>query len=310
MVDIPEVAENIYLIDNLVYSMPRSGAVYLINEEKKALIEAGPPSSAATVLEGIRAVGVRPEDIEYIIVTHIHLDHAGGAGVLLKHMPEARVLVHYKGVKHLTNPRKLIDGMRQVQGEEFLAKTGEVVAVPPERIQAVHNGDTVELSSGQVLNIIDTPGHAPHHICIFESRNGGVFSGEAAASLMADQRILLPVNSPPAFNLEDFVNSIKRLMKLNPSSLYYSHFGTTDAVQENLGLALERTLTWDRIVTEALEEGRLDGVAERMADEFRDEIEVARDFNGLYEFIRDNIPVCAAAHIQYHRSKRRDYPDG
>jgi len=302
MVDIPEVAENIYLIDDLVYSMPRSGAVYLIDEEKKALIETGPPTSVGAVLEGIRAVGVNPADIEYIIVTHVHLDHAGGAGTLLEHMPQARVVAHYKGVKHLANPQKLIDGMRQAQGEESLAKTGEVIAVPSERIQAAHDGDTVKLSSGQELKILDTPGHAPHHICISESRNGGVFSGEAAASLMADQKILLPINSPPAFNFKDFVNTIKRLMKLKPSLLYYSHFGATDKVQENLGLAMERTLTWDRIVTEAIEEGRLDGVAERMADEFRDEIELARDFSGLYEFITDSIPACAAAHIHCHRS--------
>jgi glyoxylase-like metal-dependent hydrolase (beta-lactamase superfamily II) len=290
--------------------MPRSGAVYLVNEDRKALIEAGPPSSANAVLDGVREVGVRPEDIEYIIVTHVHLDHAGGAGTLLKYMPKAMVVAHNKGIKHLINPQKLIEGMRQAQGEEFLAKTGEVLPVPPERVLGVYDGDVIKLSSGQTLKIIDTPGHAPHHISIFESRSGGVFSGEAAASLMADQRILLPINSPPAFNFEDFINSIKLLMKLEPSKLYYSHFGATDAVQENLELALERTLTWDRIVTEALEAGSLDGVAERMADESRDEIEIARDFKGLYEFITNNIPVCAAAHIQYHRNKRSDYPGG
>ena len=305
MVDIPEVAENIYLIDNQVYSMPRSGSVYLINEERKALVEVGPPSSVNTVLEGVRAVGIRPEDIEYIVVTHIHLDHAGGAGVLLEHAPKARVVVHHKGVKHLVNPQKLIDGTRQVQGERFWAKVGQVVAVPSDRLQAVRDGDTIELSDRQTLRFIDAPGHAPHQICIFETRSGGLFSGEAAGSLLADQRILLPFNSPPTFDLEQFVNTIKRLMKLNASALYYSHFGATSVVQENLKITMERALAWDDIVTKAMSENGLDGVVEKMAALFHNEIEVAKEVKPLYEFVTNNIPICAAAYIKYHQDKHR-----
>jgi len=310
MVDIPEVAQNIYLIDNQVYSMPRSGAVYFINEERKALVEVGPPSSVNTVLEGIRAVGVRPEDIEYIVVTHIHLDHAGGAGVLLGHMPKARVVVHHKGVKHLTNPEKLIESMRQVQGEDFWAKVGQVVAVPSHRINAVREGDTIELSDRQTLRFIDAPGHAPNQICIYESRCGGVFCGEAAGSLMADQRVLLPLNSPPQFDLGQFIDTIKRLMRLKASALYYSHFGMTKAVQENLNITMKKALVWGEIVTEAMRENRLDGVAERMAAEFHDEIETAREFKLLYEFIRSNIPVCADAYIKYYQDKHKVSPAG
>ena len=104
MIDINEVAENIYLIDDQLFSIPKWGCVYLINEEKKALIESGPATSANSVLDGIRQVGVRPEDIAYIIVTHIHLDHAGGAGVLLKSMPQAQVVAHFLGT-HLPHPQ-------------------------------------------------------------------------------------------------------------------------------------------------------------------------------------------------------------
>ena len=305
MVDVAEVAENIYLIDNQVYSMPRSGAVYLINEERKALVEVGPPSSVNTVLDGIRAVGVRPEDIEYVVVTHIHLDHAGGAGVLLQHMPQAGVVAHHSGIKHLVNPRKLVNGMRQVQGERFWAKVGQVVAVPSHRIQAVREGDTIELGDRQVLRVIGAPGHAPHQICVLESRNGGLFSAEAAGSLLADQKVLLPFNSPPTFDLEQFVDTIKRLMKLSPGALYYSHFGITNAVQENLKITMEKALIWDDIVTEAIRENRLDSVAERMAAQFSTEIEAAREIKPLYEFVTNSIPVCAAAYIKYHRDKHR-----
>ncbi len=305
MVDVTEVAENIYLIDNQVYSMARSGSVYLINEERKALVEVGPPTSVKPVLDGVRAVGVSPEDIDYVIVTHIHLDHAGGAGVLLEHMPRARVVVHHKGVRHLVNPGKLISSMRQVQGEDFWAKVGRVVAVPSHRIQAVREGDTIELSRRQSLRIIDAPGHAPHQICIYETRSGGLFSGEAAGSLLADQRILLPLNSPPSFDLEKFIKTIKKLTELKATALYYSHFGATSAVERCLKMAMERALIWDGIVTEAIRENRLDGIAERMADEFRTEIEVVREIKTLYEFITLNIPVCAAAYIKYHQDKHK-----
>ena len=103
MAEVAEVAENVYLIDNQLYSIPEWGSVYLLDEENKALIETGPATSATHVINGIRQIGIEPEDIAYIIVTHIHLDHAGGAGVLLKDMPRARVLVHYRGARHLVN---------------------------------------------------------------------------------------------------------------------------------------------------------------------------------------------------------------
>jgi len=305
MVDISEVAENIFLIDNEVYSIPRSGSVYLINEDKKALVEVGPPSSVNSVLDGIKAAGVDPADVDYIIVTHIHLDHSGGAGVLLTHMPQAKVVVHHKGVRHLVNPQRLISSMRKVQGEDFWAKVGDVVAVPPERVQAVDDNDTIELSRRQTLRIINAPGHSPNHICIFETRNGGLFSGEAAGSLMADGRLILPVNTPTAFDLEQYVATIKKLMKLNPSMLYHSHFGVTSAVQDNLEQAMEKALIWDDIVTAALSENKPESAAERMIDRFRDEIELARENKPLYDYLTSNMQVYAAAYIKYHQDKQR-----
>ncbi|MFP4642105.1 MAG: MBL fold metallo-hydrolase [Dehalococcoidia bacterium] len=121
MVDVSEVAQNIYMIDDQLFSIPEWGSVYLINEEKKALIECGPTTSANTVLDGIREVGVRPEHISYLIVTHIHLDHAGGAGVLARHMPQAQVVVHHKGAQHLINPERLVESAREARESEVMA---------------------------------------------------------------------------------------------------------------------------------------------------------------------------------------------
>ena len=163
MVDIKEVAENIYLIDDQLYSNPEWGSVYLINEEKKALVDTGPATSVSVVLDGIKRAGVRSEDIDYIIVTHIHLDHAGGTGVIIKGMPHAQVLVHHKGARHLVNPAKLISSAIEVQGEETMVKHGEVVPIEAERVKLVYEGDVLKLSDEQVLRFIDAPGHAPGH---------------------------------------------------------------------------------------------------------------------------------------------------
>ena len=303
MVDINEVAENIYLIDNQLYSILGMGAVYLVNEDKKALIDVGPSASIDFVLDGIRQVGVSPEEIDYIIVTHIHLDHGGGAGLALQDMPRAKVLVHSKGAWHMANPAKLVRGMRESQGEEYFAKCGEVIPVPQERIQVVGEGDTLKLSNKQVLRFIDAPGHAPHQIAIIESRNSGVFTGEAAGSLLCDGKIMFPFANLP-FDFSQFIATIKRLMSLRANAIYYAHFGASNRVQSNLELALNKALVWENVVTRAMKENNLAGVADALAAQCHHELEVARSVKPIYDFILMNIPVCAAAYIQYHQNKQ------
>ncbi len=202
MVDVSEVAENIYLIDDQLYSIPKWGSIYLINEEGKALIDAGPATSVHAVLDGIKKLGFKPEDIDYLIVTHIHLDHAGGAGVLLKDMPQAQVVVHHRGVKHLVNPAKLIGSVIELLGEEAMIRDGEVVTIAEDRVKPVHRGDVLRLSQGQVLEFIDAPGHAPHELCIYEKRNKGIFVGDAAGISILKRGFLFPETPPPSFDLD------------------------------------------------------------------------------------------------------------
>ena len=236
MVDISEVSENIYLIDDQLYSIPKYGSVYLINEEKKALIDTGPATSAKTVLDGIKRAGVRPEDIDYLIITHIHLDHAGGAGVIIKSMPRAQVLVHHKGSKHLVNPAKLLSSVIESQGEEAMVRFGEVVPIEAERVKPVYGGDELRLSDGQLLQFIDAPGHAPHELGIYESRNNGLFAGDAVGIYLAENETLLPVTPPPSFDSELYINTLRGLMGLDVTRLYFAHFGASSKVQENLSL--------------------------------------------------------------------------
>jgi glyoxylase-like metal-dependent hydrolase (beta-lactamase superfamily II) len=306
MVDITEVAQNIYLIDNQLYSIPKWGSVYLVNEAKKALIDTGPTTSSNAVLEGIKRVGVSPEDIDYLIVTHIHLDHAGGVGTLLKDMPQARVVVHHKGARHLVNPVRLVDSVREAQGEKVMRLLGEVVPVETERVMPVSGDDVIKLSAQQVLRFIDAPGHASHELCIYESRNHGLFSGDAVAISVAENRILLPVTPPPSFDLEAYFDTLARLMTLKATALYFAHFGVVDKVQENLQLAMNKLRFWDKIVSKAINEDGFDQAAEKFRTQLYLELEPVRKMASLYKYLTEGlVPLNVAGYLKYYQEKHK-----
>lgn len=302
MTDISEVAENIFMIDDQLYSFPKWGSVYLINEEKKALVESGPATSARVVIEGIRRIGLKPEDIAYIIVTHIHLDHAGGVGVLLNYMPRARVVVHHRGARHLVNPERLVNSVIRAQGEGAMERCGEVIPVERERVRPVNDGDTLSLSDSQVLSFIDAPGHAPHQICICESRNGGIFTGDAVTVLLDDGKVSLPFHPPPDFDLEQNNNTVRRLLKQEAKAIYYSHFGVSHRVREDMQLALDKIQAWHDMVVEAINNGTFESVAEKLLAQACAELEPIRKMDSLYNYLTNaHLPVAVAGHMKYYR---------
>ncbi|MFC1951615.1 MBL fold metallo-hydrolase [Chloroflexota bacterium] len=306
MVDIKEVAENIYMIDNRLLSLPKWGSAYLINEEKKALIDAGPATSVNTVLSGIKDIGVRPEDIDYIIVTHIHLDHAGSAGVLIRDMPQAQVVVHHRGAWHLANPEKLINSAVEAQGEEVMLGYGEVVPVEEHKVRPVYDGSEIKLSEKQVLKFIDAPGHAPHELCIYESRNEGLFTGDAAGIYLAEGEILLPATVPPNFDLELCIDTLERLMKLKANLIYFSHFGVSGKAQEILQSVVDKLQAWDGIVTQAVKENRFTSAAERLTAKACAELEPIRQMESLYEYLTNfDIPKSVSGYIKYYKEKHQ-----
>jgi len=301
MVDVTEVAENIYMIDDQLYSIPKFGSVYLINEERKALIESGPTTSANSVLEGIKKIGVRPEDIVYIVVTHIHLDHAGGAGVLLKDMPQAQVVVHHKGAKHLVNPAKLISSVIADQGEEAMIRYGAMMPIESHRVQAIYNDSTIKLSDEQALKFMDAPGHALHELCIYESRNNGIFAGDAAGIFLPEGEILVPT---PNIDPELCINTLRKLMRLNTTTIYFSHFGISNKVQQNLQLAIAKLQAWNEIVNKALKDNMLDRVSEKLAAQACAELEPVKKMKSLYNHLTNNtIPLSASFHVKYYQQR-------
>jgi len=303
MVDITEIAENIYLIDDELYSLQGWGCVYLLNEEKKALIDTGPTNSIPLILEGMKKVGITVEDIHYLMATHVHLDHTGGAGALLKIMPQAQLVVHQRGAKHLINPTKLVSSMIAVQGEETLKQLGEVVPAAPGRVRSMGEGDAIDLSCEQILRILDAPGHAPHELCIHESRNNGVFTGDAAGMFLGNGASFA-LTPPPSFDAEVCLNTLKRLAQLEPSWIYFAHFGATTRVQEHLQTVMEELRTAGKTVTRAVKANKLDRLAEKLIAQKTAQLAPIKPITALSKFVAEQvIPMNVAGYLKYYQEK-------
>jgi glyoxylase-like metal-dependent hydrolase (beta-lactamase superfamily II) len=307
MVNVREVGQKVYSIDNELYHIPRSGSVYFLDEDKKTLIDSGPSTSATAVLRGIRQIGCEPEEIDYLVITHIHLDHAGGAGTILKSMPRARVVVHPRAVKHLFTPTRLINSVREVQGPEALVRNGEVLPVEGKRLVPAFDGDTLDLGRGQILTILDAPGHAPHEICILESRNRGIFVGDAVGHHIEGTDIIVPITPPPGFDLELYLLTLEKIKKLEASRIYFAHTDTSEQVDLRLESAARELKARDRIIAEAAAEGKLETAAKRVIAHACGSLEwLKKEMKPVYDYWAEvDIPMSATEHVRYYRKKHR-----
>ncbi len=219
----------IYAID-ADYVRPRLAAIHLIVEKgRAALIDTGCNASLANVLAALYAAGVEPDNVDYVIPTHVHLDHAGGAGMMMRVFGNARLVVHPRGARHMADPSKLMAGTVAVYGAEKTARLyGEVVPVDAGRIiEATHE---LELDlAGRTLRCLDTPGHARHHIAIVDRQTGHVFTGDTFGlsyrELDTDGRqFILPTTTPVQFEPDALHASIDLILSYRPEAVYLTHF--------------------------------------------------------------------------------------
>lgn len=230
----------------------KATSAYLVEADEPALVETGPTTSVPAVLNGLSALGIGAADLAHIIVTHIHLDHAGGAGALAPHFPGATVWVHERGAPHLADPGKLVASAARIYGEEALRELfGPVEPIPQERLRSLTDGDTVALGN-RSIEAIYTPGHASHHVCLLDDATQSMFVGDALGVFLPDVRILRPATPPPEFDLELAVESIERVAERRPSRLLFSHFGPAEEVTDICRLATQRIEGWAEIVDQAL----------------------------------------------------------
>lgn len=222
-------------------------AIHLLVEgERGAIIDSGTNHSIPRLLEVMSQQGLAPEQMDYVIVTHVHLDHAGGAGEAMRRFPNAKLVVHPRGARHMIDPSKLIAGTVGVYGEEATRKIyGDIVPVPAERV--IEAGDEFVVDfNGRPLRFLDTPGHARHHFCIYDERSGGIFTGDTFGisyrEFDVDGRpFIFPTTTPVQFEPEVLHASIDRLMALKPRAAYLTHFGRVTGL-EGLAADLHRRL--------------------------------------------------------------------
>lgn len=210
---------------------PGLAATHLLVEgDKAAFIDTGTSFSVPGVLEVMRRKNLYPENVAYVIVTHVHLDHAGGAGEMMRLFPEAMLVVHPRGARHMIDPSKLVAGSLAVYGEEqFRQSYGEIVPVPAERVIEAPHEFVLELN-GRRLLILDTPGHARHHFCVFDERSGGVFTGDTFGISYREfdvdgREFIFPTTSPVQFEPEAAHYSIDLIMSYHPRAAYLTHYG-------------------------------------------------------------------------------------
>jgi glyoxylase-like metal-dependent hydrolase (beta-lactamase superfamily II) len=226
-----EIAPGVVLVDT-GYVRPGLAASYLVKGEgSAAVIETGTARSVPAILAGLAAHGVGRRDVSHVIVTHVHLDHAAGAGALLAELPHARLVVHPRGARHMIDPSKLLAGAAEVYGgmDAIRALYGEVVAAPAARVVEAPEGTTVELGS-RTLRILDTPGHAKHHFVVHDPATRGFFTGDTFGISYreydtASGPFLFPTTTPVQFDPPALRASVERMLAERPERMYLTHYG-------------------------------------------------------------------------------------
>lgn len=212
------------------YVRPILAAIHMIVDDGRiAFVDTGSNDSLPNALAAIEKVGLTPAAVDYIILTHIHLDHAGGAGALMRAFPNARLVVHPRGSRHMAEPSRLVAGVTAVYGREYVDKVyGDILPIPAERIVDAHDGLRLQLGSRELL-MLDTPGHAKHHICIVDGKSGGIFTGDMFGLSYRETDVdgrafIFPTTTPTQFDPAEMHASIDRLMSFAPTAMYLTHY--------------------------------------------------------------------------------------
>ena len=213
-------------------------ACYMMEAESEvAFIEVGVNASTPRLMKILEARGWQPEDVKYVIVTHVHLDHAGGSGSLMRLLPNASFLVHPYGARHMLDPSKLEAGARAVYGDKFYEQIyGTLIPVAEDRVRIMEDGDNIMLGDRQ-LSFMDTAGHARHHFCVHDSHTNGWFSGDTFGLSYREfdtqnGAFLFPTTTPVQFDPPVLEDSVNRLMENQPDCMYLTHYGRVDGVQK------------------------------------------------------------------------------
>lgn len=314
---VTKMDERSAIIDSHDLGMTGRTSSYVLLEENITLFEPSSSPSVPHIKNGLNDLGVRLEDISYIIVTHVHLDHAGGAGLLLESCPNAKVVVHPKGARHLIDPSRLIAGAKAVYGEQFDGLFSPIVPVPEDRIIAISDGESIQIGPDSKLTFYDTPGHANHHFSILDHKSMSLYTGDTIGIyyqelLSEGLEFYLPSTSPNQFNPEAMLKAADLFDSLDLNAIHFSHFG----VSRNPKTATAALREWLPVFIRAAETGAgqtgvhsLEKAAERVKMELQKEIHAYLDLKGIpnthsvYRILDLDLSVCAMGLVDAYAKK-------
>ena len=290
-----EVADGITAIDTMMGGRPRYTAAYLLDAQQPTLIETGPGTSVDPVTDALDRLGVERNDLAHVVVTHIHLDHAGGVGALSERFPSATIWVHERGARHLADPSRLVASATRVWGEREMREFFlPIQPVEAGRLRSLGDGDTIAMGDRE-LAVLDTPGHASHHVGLVDSRTGAVFTGDAIGIHVPDLPVLRPATPPPDFDLERYVASIERIREAASSVLLFAHYGPLTDVDATCDLAIRRVRDWSRVVEDAMSSiDDPDELASRLEQAALDDIETGAEATLDLEMLEDRLRLLSS----------------
>ncbi len=282
------VADGVIELDTLLGGWQRVTAGYLIEGAAPVLVETGSQSSVPVLLAQLEQLGVGASDLAGVVVTHIHLDHAGGVGDVARAFPEATVYVHPKGARHLADPTRLIDSAARVYGPLLDSLYGRLDPTPTERIRILEDGDAVPVSSNRSLVAVDSPGHAKHHVGLHDTLSGVLFAGDAVGVKLPDAGVLRPSTPPPDFDLDSALTSLQRFAERRPTALALAHYGVLADPLDVLDEADGTLRRWADVAQSAFRNNQ--DIAAALDSEFRS------DLDGVSEEHREKLEVMNGVH--------------
>ncbi|HEY8480143.1 MAG TPA: MBL fold metallo-hydrolase [Spirillospora sp.] len=269
---------DVYEIDTRMAGHAGITAGYLIRSDRPCLVEPGTSGSAPVVQAALRELGVGPDDLATVVVTHIHLDHAGGVGDIARMYPRAEVVVHEKGARHLVDPSRLMRSARMVYGDALDTLFGELKPTDAARIRAVEDTGAIDLGGGRRLESYYSPGHAKHHVGLMDSETGDLYVGDAAGVYIPETADVKPATPPPDFDLDTALASLKKFRSLNPERLLFAHYGPVADVNDTLERSAEELRVWVDAVRDAKDEGLdLDHAVAMVVERTKDRYAITAD---------------------------------
>src|SRR5262245_48063701 len=241
---IADLGHEVYQIDTRMAGYDGITASYLIRGDRPCLVETGTAPSAPVVRDALASLGVGPGDLATVVVTHIHLDHAGGVGDIATMFPSAEIVVHERGARHLADPSRLMNSARLVYGRALEPLFGELKPTPAERIRSVEQRGSIDLGGGRSLDSHYSPGHAKHHVGLIDSASGDLYVGDAAGVFVPATGDMRPASPPPDFDLPVALESLRMFAALAPARLLFSHYGPVADVPAALERSAEELNVW------------------------------------------------------------------